>query len=65
VSDAVLALRRALAAEWVSVAADGYREVIEERLESVRQLAGAVDRADEAVRRAEAARQGTASTWWE
>jgi len=58
VSDAALALRRALVAEWVSVAADGYREAIDVRLNQLRRLATGIDQAEVAVRQAESVQPG-------
>lgn len=62
VSDAALALRRALVAEWVSVAAEGYREAIDARLDQLHRLTAELDKAEVAVRRAESAQH--AGTPW-
>ncbi len=63
VSDAVLALRRALVADWVSVAADGYRALVTEHLAAVRRLGAQIDAADSLVRTAQVKREEAGGPW--
>lgn len=60
VADAALALRRALVAEWVSVAADGYRAEVEQHLRLLRSRAVAIDALESWIRSAETARAAVA-----
>lgn len=56
VADAALALRRAHGAEWVSVAADGYRAEVARQLGVLRLRAATIDALETSLRSAEVAR---------
>lgn len=62
-SDAALALRRALLAEWVSVAQEGYRALLEEHLATLRRLGARIDDAEGLVRTAQVSRDEAGGVW--
>lgn len=56
VAGAAFALRQVHAAEWVSVAADGYREEVARQLGLLRRRAAEIDALEASLRSAETAR---------
>ena len=64
VSEAVLALRGALVAEWSSVAAAEYQALVARHLEAVLRLARMVDVAEGSVRGAQLTREQATGLPW-